>query len=293
MLARQAADFIERLHAEQAHKATRDELARANADLERKVLERTARLRETIGELEHFSYTLVHDMRAPLRAMQGFAELLMLECETCLKPGHKDYLHRIATSADRMDHLIIDALDYTKAMQQDIPVHPVDVDALLRGILKSYPDFQPPNAQIEISGPIPAVIGNEAALTQCFSNLLGNAIKFVKPNTVPKVHIWAEKRNDALVRLWFEDQGIGIPRRFHERIFDMFQQVNKEKTGTGIGLALVRKITEQMGGRVGVESEPGQGSRFWLELKPAEVSGNRKHEVISKREIQHHDRITK
>ena len=142
--------------------------------------------------------------------------------------------------------------------------------------------------QIQIVEPLPAVIANVAGLSQCFSNLLANAIKFVKPGTVPQVRIWAEERpsinppipepvnpsmhhsSDAgTVRFWFEDNGIGIPPEFHDRIFDMFQQLDKGYPGTGIGLALVRKTAERMGGKVGVQSEPGKGSRFWLELKAA------------------------
>ena len=271
MLARQAADFVERLHFDQALQAARDELAQANADLERKVQERTAKLQETIGELEYFSYTLAHDMRAPLRAMQGFADVLLKECGNCLNADRKDYLRRIAAAADRMDNLIIDALDYSKAIQKEIPLHTVDADALLRGILESYPAFQTPNAEIEISGSIPLVMGNQAALTQCFSNLLGNAIKFVKPGIAPKIRVWAEERStpNPVVRLWFEDNGIGIAQESQNRIFEMFQRLNKEYEGTGIGLALVRKVIQRMGGQVGVASESGKGSRFWLDLIPA------------------------
>lgn len=261
MLARQAADFVERLHSEQALQSTREELARVNADLERKVLERTAKLQETVGELEHFSYTLAHDMRAPLRAMQGFADLLVQECGSCLSLGRKDYLRRIATSAERMDQLITDSLDYGKAIKLEIPLIPVDVDELLRGILQSYPNLQPPNAEIEISGPIPIVMGNTAALTQCFSNLLGNAVKFVEPGVVPRVRIWAEipQAQPDFVRLWFEDNGIGIPQGSRDRIFEMFQRVNNKYEGTGIGLALVRKVVQRMGGQSRSRVRTGQG----------------------------------
>ncbi len=268
LLARQAADFIERTRAEQALRAARQELARANEDLERKVQERTASLQQTIAELEHFSYTITHDMRAPLRAMRTFATMLQEECGDSLKPNPLDYLQRIATAADRMDHLILDALDYSKVIRQDLPITPVDPDALLRGMIESYPAFQPPQAEIKLAGKLPLVMANQAGLTQCFSNLLGNAVKFVEPGHVPQVLVRAEPREDY-VRLWFEDKGIGISPEVHDRIFDMFQRVNKEYEGTGIGLALVRKNVHQMGGKVGVESEPGKGSRFWLELKQA------------------------
>jgi signal transduction histidine kinase len=115
-------------------------------------------------------------------------------------------------------------------------------------------------------------------MTQCFSNLLGNAVKFVHPGKTPEVRVWAETRQPStpnnqppttFVRIWFEDKGIGIEKQYHDKIWDMFQQLNRSYEGTGIGLALVRKVVARMGGNVGVESEPGQGSRFWVELKPA------------------------
>jgi signal transduction histidine kinase len=113
------------------------------------------------------------------------------------------------------------------------------------------------------------VLGNKAGLTQCFSNLLDNAVKFVPAGKTPRVRVWAEER-DEVVRLWVEDNGVGIPREQAERVFGMFQQLDRNYPGTGIGLALVRKVAQRMQGQVGVESEPGNGSRFWLELrKPA------------------------
>jgi signal transduction histidine kinase len=149
---------------------------------------------------------------------------------------------------------------------------------------------------------MPVVLGNQAALTQCFSNILGNAVKFVARGVKPKVRVWAEMRpkfqtqsgteassdgpqypdsntqpdsgnaEGRVVRIWFDDNGIGIPKEGREKIFGMFQRMHGgEYEGTGIGLAVVRKVVERMRGRVGVESEIGQGSRFWVELNAAEV----------------------
>ncbi|QYM80530.1 HAMP domain-containing histidine kinase [Horticoccus luteus] len=167
-----------------------------------------------------------------------------------------------------MDRLITDALVYSKTVREELMLGPVEPASLLRGMIESYPIFQSPQAQIELDEALPAVWGNEAALTQCFSNLLGNAIKFVPRGRAPKVKVSAEQ-SGGRVRLWFEDNGIGIPQEMHARIFMMFQRASREFEGTGIGLALVRKAAERMGGRVGVESAPGQGSRFWVELKAA------------------------
>jgi PAS domain S-box-containing protein len=243
------------------------------AELERLVAERTAKLQELVGELEHFSYTITHDMRAPLRAMQGFAGMMEETCAQCQKHEAKDFLHRIGTSAARMDLLITDALSYSRTVRQELTLAPVDAAALLRGILDSYPELQPSKAQIRLEGEIPLVMGNEAGLTQCFSNVLGNAVKFVKPGQRPEICVRAERR-EGWVRIWVEDNGIGIPEVMLSRVFDMFARGHNDENyeGTGIGLALVRKVMRQMGGKVGVESEEAKGSRFWLDLRPGDTT---------------------
>jgi signal transduction histidine kinase len=246
------------------------ELQRANIDLDRLVTTRTAELQELVNELEHFSYTITHDLRAPLRAMTGFAGLLAEECMDTMGSSSREYLNRIITASGRMDRLITDALSYSQIVRHEMPVQAIDVGRLLTGMIESYPIFQEPKARIEIAADLPLVLGNEAGLTQCFSNLLGNAVKFVPAGTVPRVRIHGERTGDR-VRLWCEDNGIGIPPEMHSRVFIMFQRLSKEYEGTGIGLALVKKVVERMGGSVGLESEPGQGTRFWVELQAADI----------------------
>lgn len=262
-------DVTSRKQTEEALREAQEELRRRAENLESIVAERTAELRKTVGELEHFSYSITHDMRAPLRAMHSFSSLLLDEFTNALPPEGQDYLKRIAISAHRMDQLIVDALDYTKAMQKELALVPVDPEALLQGMIASYPAFQMPAADVRIEGRFPRVLANHAGLTQCFSNLLHNAIKFVADGQLPHVRIQAEMKG-PLVRLWFEDNGIGIPAEMHKKIFHMFERLSRDYEGTGIGLALVRKVMERMGGQVGVESEPGHGSRFWLDLKACE-----------------------
>jgi PAS domain S-box-containing protein len=252
------------------------------AGLERLVSERTAKLQEMVEELEHFSYTITHDMRAPLRGMHGYAELMSQSCAGCPEQNPQRFLERIKVSARRLDALITDALQYSQAVRQELKPSPVEVGALLRGMLDSYPELQLFKGRIQLRGEIPRVLGNEAGLTQVFSNLLSNAVKFVKPGQLPAVAIWAEVRSVGTsegapsesegatrVRIWVEDQGIGMPQSMLPQVFDMFSR-GQNTQGTGIGLALVRKVTERMGGKVGVESEEGKGSRFWVELPGAE-----------------------
>ena len=250
--------------------AARETLARGKEELERLVEARTAKLREMVTELQHISYAITHDMRAPLRAMGAFAQMLLEEFPNSTGSAPtKEYCRRILTAAGRLDTLIRDALSFTRAVLQELPLSPVNLSGLLRGIIDTYPNLQPDLADIEIQGNLPVVMGNESLLTQCFANLLGNAVKFVAPGVKPRVRIHAEI-NGALVRISIHDNGIGIPKHAHSRLFGMFQKLDNQYEGTGIGLAIVRKVAERMGGKVSVESEPGQGSRFWVDLRPAQ-----------------------
>jgi PAS domain S-box-containing protein len=261
-------DITERKKGEEALRLAQAQLAERAGQLEQTVAERTEVLRTTVAELEAFSYSIVHDMRAPLRAMQSFAKILADDCAPQVGPEGKDYIRRIITSADRMDKLIQDVLSYSQVARKELRIERVDVEKLLRGMLESYPLFQPPNAEVQVEGRLPEVMANEAALTQCFSNLIGNAVKFVRPGRAPRVRVWAESKDDR-VRLLVQDNGIGIAKDAQQRIFGIFQRLSKQYEGTGIGLAIVRKAVERMGGQAGLRSEPGQGSTFWVELRQA------------------------
>jgi signal transduction histidine kinase len=176
-------------------------------------------------------------------------------------------------------------------VREELPLGPVDLGNLLRGMIETYPNLQPPGADIHLNIGDLMVQGNEAALTQVFSNLLGNAVKFVAPGVKPNVRVWTQQVSSrdlpptsmpelgpgnarppaAKVLIWIEDNGIGIPKEAQEKIFGMFQRMHRaeEYPGTGIGLAIVRKSLERMAGQVCLDSEPGQGSRFCVELPEA------------------------
>lgn len=266
-----ARDITERKRTEQELMAARDELRRHAQILEETVTERTAQLRDTIEELEAFSYSVSHDMRAPLRAMQSYAQFLVDEYGSKLDEQGVNYLQQIMRSANRLDRLIQDVLSYTRVLHSPLPLEPVDLDRLVRDIIETYPNGQPIKPEIEIKGRLPKVMGNEAILTQCVSNLLGNGVKFVSPGTTPHLEISAEAEVNSTVRVWFKDNGIGIAPENHARIFRLFERIHPtaEFEGTGIGLTIVRKAVDRMGAQLGFESQVGQGTQFWIQLKKA------------------------
>ena len=245
-----------------------EELMRSEAKrLDALVAQRTARLQETVGELEAFSYSISHDMRAPLRAMQGYANALLSDYGARLDADARHYLDRIFRSANRLDLLIQDVLSYSRVAKGQIDLQPVDFERLLNDVISTTPEFQEPQARIIVERPLHRVRGHDAYLTQCITNLLANAVKFVPERVVPEIRIRSERFNGK-VRVWFEDNGIGIDPLHNERIFQIFGQVYPEKKygGTGIGLAIVSKAVQRMNGEVGVISGLDKGSRFWLLL---------------------------
>lgn len=239
--------------------------------LEKTVAERTASLREAVEQMEEFSYSVAHDLRAPLRAMKTYAGVLLDEYGARLDDTGRGYLERIQRASDRMNRLTHDLLSYSRVARDPAQLAPVALEKLIKDILHQYPSLQSPSAHLEIDTPLFDVLGHETMLGQCVANLLGNAVKFIAPGVRPRIRIWTERR-DGNVRIWFEDNGIGVRPQHHERIFQMFERVHPEGKfdGTGIGLTIVRKAAERMGGRAGVESDGHNGSRFWIELRGTE-----------------------
>jgi signal transduction histidine kinase len=248
-----------------------EELAQHQQRLERTVAERTAALRDTVQQLETFSYSIAHDMRAPLRTMNNFAAFLCSEEADKLSDTGRDYLNRIMLGAERLDALIKDVLDYSRVSKGEAAIEPVVVSEVIASTIREYPDLNAGAARIEIREPLPRVMGNASLLRQCMSNLLGNALKFVPSDRVPKVVVRAEKVGNS-ARIWVEDNGIGIPAAERKDLFGLFHRLSTSAgfPGTGVGLATVKRAVERMNGSIGVESEAGSGSRFWIELPAAD-----------------------
>jgi PAS domain S-box-containing protein len=265
-------DITARKADERALLVAKNAIGRHAIELERVVAKRTAELRETIRELESFSYSLSHDMRAPLRAMQGFATFVMEEYGQQLDQKGIHYLEQIIRAAVRLDHLIKDVLSYTKILHEKAPMTSVDLNRLVRDIIGTLPNGPPiTTPSIQIKGVLPKVQANEVLLAQCVSNLLSNAVKFVRPGVAAQVEISATASGSGRIRLWFKDNGIGIACADHRRIFRLFERVHPgaEYEGTGIGLTIVQKAVERMAATLGFRSRLGKGSQFWIQLTKA------------------------
>ena len=266
-----ARDITDRKETERALRDMKEQLVRTNEELERRVQERTTSLLQAIEQMEEFSYSVSHDLRAPARAMQGYARALLEDYGERLDGDGRIYLERIIRGGVRMDRLIQDLLTFSRLTRSEVQLQPVSLDRLVRDIIQHYSEMQPPHAVVTIQGSLSSVLGHEPSLTQAISNLLNNAIKFVAPGTTPRVCVRTELR-DRQVRLWIEDNGIGIKHEHQSRLFGMFERIHPEKlyAGTGVGLAIVRKAVERVGGTAGVESDGLNGSKFWIQLPPGE-----------------------
>jgi PAS domain S-box-containing protein len=270
---RDAAGRIERavatIHDITDRKRQAEEVRALSGRLEQRVRERTADLSRKAEELEAFAYTVAHDLRAPLRGIYGVIDLLLQETEPT--PAARDYALRIQTAAGRMNDLITDLLAYARFTYQEVQVTRV---SLRRAVDRALDPWRHRLVQGELevlpSDMLPDVLGEESILVQAITQLIDNAAKFVRPGERPRIRLYTETQAGR-VRLIVEDQGIGLAPGDADRIFGIFQRLHhlEEYPGTGIGLAIVQKSIERLGGRVGVESDLGKGSRFWIELAKA------------------------
>jgi signal transduction histidine kinase len=203
--------------------------------------------------------------------MQGVTTLLLQNYAHNLDTTGEDFAQRISAAATRMDRLIADLLGYGRLSHQKLCPGKIDLGSALQRVLAQMSEeIQLRDAQIEVEHPLPAVWANATVVDEILTNLLTNALKYVEPGVAPKIRVWAQTL-ETKVRLWVEDNGIGIAPEHQERVFRVFERLehSEKYPGTGIGLAIVAKGAERMGGRAGVESEIGKGSRFWLELPHA------------------------
>ncbi|MGZ4986814.1 MAG: sensor histidine kinase, partial [Limisphaerales bacterium] len=244
-----------------------------NETLERRVVERTTQLDAINKELEGFSYSVSHDLRAPLRAINNFAQVLRSDHCHVLDADGRQCVERIYDASCRMGRLIDDLLKYSRIGRERIALHAVPLKVLLAQIGR---DFQPRldsvGGVLSVPDELPVVIGDETLLTQVFTNLLDNAVTYRRKDTPLRIEVdWRKEPTDVVIGV--TDNGIGIAPADQKRIFDVFSRLhtNSEYEGTGIGLATVKTSIETLGGAVWVESEPGKGSTFFVRLKMAQV----------------------
>ncbi|MEO6036426.1 MAG: ATP-binding protein [Verrucomicrobiota bacterium] len=245
-----------------ARKVAEGKIGALNTQLQ----ERVGELTQINKELEAFSYSISHDLRAPIRSMQGFAHALIEEEK--LSESGKDYAARITHSARYMDQLINDLLDYSMLGRTALARVPVNVEAVVAEVLLQVTDqIREKKANCVVRSPLHPVLANPSTLSRVLLNLISNGLKFVAPEMTPRIEISTESRGDS-VRICVKDNGIGIAPEYQERIFGLFERLHTHQSypGTGIGLALVRKGIERMGGHTGIESSIGNGSRFFLDL---------------------------
>jgi signal transduction histidine kinase len=299
-IAQYLAIAVDRENTNQQLQKAREELSNHAQHLERRVEERTLRLKETVTELETFTYTLAHDLKAPVRGMIGYCEVLQEDFANVLPAEVNFIVQKLAQTPKRMDALIKDLLKFSDISRREITLSRVEIEPIVDNVLT----MRPPAVRLatNVRVPLHAVRAQGVLLHQVLSNLIDNAAKFVEPATQPKITISTEVVSEASpkmrvhpllfntpepkeavgtapppvstdqkVRIWVQDEGIGIPAEVHQKIFGIFERgvMAGMYEGTGMGLAIVARATQRMGGACGVESEPGKGSRFWVELPAA------------------------
>jgi PAS domain S-box-containing protein len=239
-----------------------------NAELERRVIQRTAQLEAANEELESFSYSVSHDLRAPLRAISGFSEIIALHHRSSLNEEGQHYFDNIVNASKRMEHLIDDLLQYSRLGRKGVHHEPVALASLFSDLASDLKERLSQNQDtLTIASDLPSLMSDRTLLTQIFTNLLDNAVTYRAKDRPVEVEVtWRTEDKGYIVDI--SDNGIGIPAEYYEKIFDVFQRLHNQEvySGTGIGLATVKKSVQLLGGTVSVESQVGKGSKFsiWL-----------------------------
>jgi sensor domain CHASE-containing protein len=243
-------------------------LVRANEDLEARVAARTAELAAINKELETFTYSVSHDLKAPLRGIDGYSRLLLEDHGDRLDDEGRLFLHNVRLGVTQMGQLIEDLLAYSRMERRELHGLALDLEPMMERLINEFhDDIQTSGAHLELDLGGLSVHADPDGLMLVLRNLLDNALKFHRPGEPPVIRIRAQAV-DAVVRLSLQDQGIGFDMRFHDRMFEIFQRLQRAEDfpGTGVGLAMVRKAMLRLGGRIYAESQPGQGATFHLEL---------------------------
>ena len=243
-------------------------LDQLNAELEQRIAARTAALDAKSRELETFAYSVAHDLKAPLRGIDGYTRLLLADHAASLNDEGRNFLKTIHTSSEEMNQLIGDLLDYSRLERRELKSNRIELRSLVNAVVEQKEREVTEHGihvQVSVNGGV--VLADVNGLAQALRNYLDNAINFTREVAEPRIEVGSEESENSCV-LWVRDNGIGFDMKYRDRIFEIFQRLNhsEEYPGTGIGLAIVRKAMERMGGRAWGESSPGQGATFFLEI---------------------------
>jgi signal transduction histidine kinase len=249
------------------NRKTEGDLRTLNEELERRVAERTAALERSNQDLSQFAYVASHDLQEPLRMISSYTQLLQRRYVSQMNEEAQSFMRFAADGARRMQDLVTDLLTYAQIDRQGKPLAEVDVrkavdqaiDALKLAITQE-------NAKITVD-PLPVVLGDESLVAQVFQNLVSNSLKY-RSTEPPRIHIWAVPGSSSTEWKFFvKDNGAGFDMQFKPRLFQMFQRLESQQTGTGIGLALCKKIIQHHGGRIDIESRVGLGTTVFFTLR--------------------------
>jgi signal transduction histidine kinase len=237
-------------------------------ELNTELVKLNTKLEQSNQDLEQFAYIASHDLRSPLQTILGFTQILKQKYQDALDDKGKHYLDRIITGAYRMNKLITALLEYSRIGHKNLEFKPVDGNSILDQVLESLQAEIEQSSAVILRDRLPILHGNEVQIEQLFQNLIGNGIKYRHPDVKPQIKITVEQRINFEYLIGIHDNGIGICAEDFQRIFQVFQRLDRseEYSGTGIGLAVCQKIVDNHGGRIWVESEENQGTSFYFTL---------------------------
>ena len=243
------------------------QIRRLNQELEARVRERTVELEATVGELEAFSYTISHDLRAPLRAISGFAEIVREDCSEDRAEHTRDYLARIAANAERMSRMIDDLLRFSRMARSPLQRSQVKPEQIAAELLRDLAFPEAARAEIRIHS-MPACHGDPALLRQVYANLISNALKYSRDAERPLVEIGSGTGEGGNPVYFVKDNGAGFDPTYADRLFGVFQRLHKESQfeGNGVGLAITQRIIQRHGGTIWANAVPGQGATFFFTM---------------------------
>jgi len=264
-----------------ARKEAEEKLRKLNQELESRVALRTRELADSMKDLESFAYSVSHDLRAPLRHIDGFLTLLSTRTYATLDDSSKHYIDRTLLASRRMGELIDDLLQFSRTGRTEIYKAPVDLNALIQEVLRELePEARTRKVNWQLAQ-LPTVAADKAMLKQVVANLVGNALKFTRGRETAQIEVGSKPGLNGEFVLFVRDNGAGFDMRYYNKLFQVFQRLHSDQEfeGTGIGLAICRSIVEHHGGRIWAEGSVGEGATFYF-LLPADYREGELHELV-------------